>query len=26
MCCGPTPLQTLIEEKEVWIEKVQNLN
>jgi transposase InsO family protein len=26
MCCGRTPLQTLIAAKEVWIEKVQNLN
>ena len=26
MCCGRTPLQTLIEGKEVWIEKVRNLN
>jgi transposase InsO family protein len=26
MCCGRTPRQTLIEGKEVWIEKVQNLN
>lgn len=26
MCCGRTPLQTLIEGKEVWTQKVQHLN
>ena len=26
MCCGRTPLQTLIEGKEAWQEKVDNLN
>ena len=26
MCCGRTPLQTLIAGKEAWNEKVQNLN
>jgi transposase InsO family protein len=26
MCCGRTPMQTLIEGKEVWKEKVQHLN
>lgn len=26
MCCGRTPLQTLIDGKEVWKEKVDNLN
>jgi len=26
MCCGRTPLQTLIDGKEVWKEKVQHLN
>lgn|SRR5688500_6493119 len=26
MCCGRTPMQTMIEGKEVWQEKVNNLN
>lgn len=26
MCCGRTPIQTMIEGKEIWIEKVDNLN
>jgi hypothetical protein len=26
MCCGRTPMQTLIDGKEVWIEKVDRLN
>lgn len=26
MCCGRTPLQTMIDAKEIWNEKVQNLN
>jgi transposase InsO family protein len=26
ICCGRTPMQTLFAAKEVWIEKVQNLN
>jgi hypothetical protein len=26
ICFGRTPLQTLAEAKEVWIEKVKNLN
>ena len=26
MCCGRTPMQTLIDGKEVWKEKVDNLN
>lgn len=26
MCCGRTPLQTLVDAKEVWDEKVKPLN
>ena len=26
MCCGRTPMQTLIDAKEVWDEKVKALN
>ena len=26
MCCGRTPLQTLIETKEVWRHKIDNLD
>ncbi len=26
MCCGRTPIETLIDDKKIWMKKVENLN